>query len=72
MVIGYRKTLKCLLRGEAKLIIIANNIPKELLKNIEEIAKNLNVKIEFYQGSSLDLGILCGKPFPISTLAIVD
>jgi large subunit ribosomal protein L30e len=67
---GYRQSIKEIKSGKPELIVIAKNIPENLRKEIEHNAKIFNLKMEVFEGSSKDLGALCGKPFPISTLVI--
>jgi large subunit ribosomal protein L30e len=67
---GYKKSIKEIKSGELELIVIANNIPENLRKEIEHNAKIFNLRMEIFNGTSKDLGALCGKPFPISTLVI--
>lgn len=69
-IIGYREALKFIKLNQPKLIVIANNLPDSMRKEIEHNARISKVKLEVFSGSSKDLGIVCGKPFPVSTLAI--
>ncbi len=71
-VVGFRNSVKTIKNGNPKLIVIANNIPPEMKKEIEADIKSGKIKIEVFDGSSKDLGVVCGKPFPVSTLVIRD
>ncbi|MEM0334610.1 MAG: 50S ribosomal protein L30e [Thermoplasmata archaeon] len=65
---GTEQAKKALRKGEAKILIIAKNIPDtSFLENIDK-----NVNIIKYDGSSSELGSICGKMFDISVLTIVD
>jgi large subunit ribosomal protein L30e len=68
--IGYRRSLKSIKTGSPKLVVIANNLPSDMKKNIEQNAKIGDVKVEVFDGTSTQLGVICGKSFPISTLVI--
>ena len=70
IVIGYKDSIKFIKVNAPKLIVISNNLPESLRKEIEHNAKVGNMKLEVFSGSSKDLGIFCGKPFPVSTLVI--
>lgn len=72
VIIGYKQTIKNIKIGSVKLIVIANNIPEELKKKIEHNAKIGGIKMEVFNGSSKELGVVCGRPFPISVIAIRD
>lgn len=54
--------------GNAKLLIVANNCPEEEFNGNEYN----EVPIYHYKGINKDLGSAAGKPFAISTLAIMD
>jgi large subunit ribosomal protein L30e len=56
--------------GRAKLIILANNCPKEFRERIEYSCRLSNVPLMTYEGSALDLAAVCGKPFSITALSI--
>lgn len=69
-VIGYRESIKFLKNGDAKAIIIANNIPERMDAEIKHNAKVAEAKVEVFDGSSKDLGTACGKPFPVAAMVI--
>jgi large subunit ribosomal protein L30e len=64
--LGSRQTRKSLASTEAKMVILARNFPGEL-PPFEG-----RVKVHQFEGSNLELGAACGKPFSISAVAIVD
>jgi large subunit ribosomal protein L30e len=66
--IGAKRTLKALRNGEVKLVVMAANCPEELFEQL----KGFNVPVISYNGSNMDLGATCGKPFGVSMLAIID
>ncbi|HZY46418.1 MAG TPA: 50S ribosomal protein L30e, partial [Candidatus Bathyarchaeia archaeon] len=49
--------------GRAKLLILARNCPADIREKITYDAEESEVPIYTFQGSSLDLGALCEKPF---------
>ncbi|MCK4952857.1 50S ribosomal protein L30e [Candidatus Bathyarchaeota archaeon] len=69
---GGNKTLNAARVGKAKLIIVAFNCPKNIREDIEYYSKLSNIPSIVYNGSSLDLGMACGKPFMVSALTIKD
>lgn len=69
-IIGYRESIKYIKQDYPKIIVIAKNIPENYRKEIEHNTKISKVKVEVFDGSSKDLGVICGKPFPVSTIAI--
>lgn len=70
VVLGYRRSIKFIKLNAPKLIVICNNIPEKARKEIEHNAKVSGVKVETFNGTSKELGIICSKPFPVSTLVI--
>ena len=71
-VIGFKKCLDAIKNNKPKLIVIADNLPEDMKKEIESGCRGAAIKLEVFPGSSQNLGVACGKPFPISTLAIKD
>ena len=58
--------------GKAKLIIIAKNTPKKNMDSINEQLKKSKTPVMEFGGSTMELGSVCGKPFPVSVLSIYD
>jgi large subunit ribosomal protein L30e len=70
LVIGYRQSIKCLKSGSPRHVIIASGIPDPMSREIRHNARLAGVKVEVFRGTSRDLGMACGKPFPIAVLTI--
>jgi len=70
VVIGYRESIKFIKVSTPRLIVIAKNAPEKSRKEIEYNAKIGNAKVEIFDGNSKELGVICGKPFPVTTLVI--
>lgn len=68
--IGLRKTKKMLIEGKAKMVVVAKNCPDR--EEIEKIAKEKNIPIFEFSGKGIELGLVCGKPFSISTFAVLE
>lgn len=69
---GARSVEKLLKTGKPKLIIVSENCPKQTKENIKNYANITGVPIYEFEGTSLQLGELCRKPFPVSTMAVID
>jgi large subunit ribosomal protein L30e len=70
---GTRKGMASVLVGKAKGIIYASNIPRGIMDDIQYyggMEKGL-ARLPF-SGTSVALGKLCGKPYPVSIIAIYD
>lgn len=64
--IGFEQTKKYLEKGVVKMVVVSSNCPYT-----EHIEKH-SVPVHKYNGSNMELGAACSKPFPISVLSIVD
>jgi len=69
-VMGYNESVKFIKINSPKLIVIASNMDEKNRNEIEHSAKIAKIPVEIFSGSSKELGVACGKPFPISVLAI--
>jgi len=54
----------------SKLIVVSQTVPNEKTKKVEKNAKNNNVPILNFEGSSVALGKLCGLQFRVSTISL--
>jgi large subunit ribosomal protein L30e len=64
---GLAEAKKSVKSGEAKMVVVASNCPEK-----EAFEGSQNIKMLEFKGNNLELGAACGKPFPISALAIVN
>ena len=74
VVYGKNQVLRDLRENPFKMLIIANNCPKELESQFNyynSLMKN-KLFIYKYKGSSWDLGLACAKPYMISVIGIID
>ncbi len=67
--IGLEESRKAAHGKGAKLLIVAKSCPDPALLEKRSMDR---VPIYHYEGDAVELGAACGKPFPISVLAIVD
>jgi len=71
VVFGSRSSLKASSKG-VKLLVIAKNAPAEIRTNVLEISKTSKTPILEFEGTTMELGSVCGKPFPVSVLSIFE
>ncbi len=69
---GQKQCLKELLKGNGELIIFSSNIPLEQKERLMHISKTEGKKTFDFDQNGLNFGNICGKPFNISVLMIVD
>ena len=66
LLFGADQAKKAIETKEAKLIILASNSPSPELK------EQKNVPIIEFPGTNIDLGAVCGKPFAISAVTVLE
>ncbi|MBU7015608.1 MAG: 50S ribosomal protein L30e [Theionarchaea archaeon] len=69
---GTEQSLKSVKTGEAKLVIMASNVPERTKEDLEYYCSLTHIPVHHYEGTSIDLGTLCGKPFVISVLTVIQ
>ncbi len=69
---GAKSAVRSAKLRKAKLIVLAENCPESIRRDIEYYCKLSRIPTVTYGGSSKDLGAVCGKPFMISALTIRD
>jgi len=69
---GSRKGVRALLTGQTKLVVLAQNAPAELSEDVEKFGKLSEIPVVPFPGTSIELGSICGKPFPVLVLAIYE
>jgi large subunit ribosomal protein L30e len=67
--IGARETTRALKGKKVKLVIVASNCR---VNHKQEFAKYPNVPQYKYEGNNMELGSACGKPFPVSSIAVIE
>ena len=74
IVYGKNTVLKELRKDAFKMLILANNCPKELVSQLNYYNELMGNKLFFhkYKGSSHDLGLACAKPYWISVIGVID
>ena len=70
VIIGYNESVNYIKTNTPKMIIAANNLPISIRKELEHNAKVSKTKFEVFDGTSRELGVVCGKPFPVTTMII--
>jgi large subunit ribosomal protein L30e len=70
--LGLKRTLKTALNGGAKLVIIARNCPSDGAGDVKRFASLSQTPLVVFEGTSVELGTACGKPFPVSALSVIE
>jgi large subunit ribosomal protein L30e len=69
---GARTGEKMALTAGAKMLVIASNAPKDLAEDLDRYCKLSEIPLAKFDGTSIELGSICGKPYPISVLSVLD
>lgn len=70
--LGSEKSIQSLKLGKGQLVVVAQNSPNEILEDVEYYSKLSEIPVHTFQGTSVELGFVCGKPFTVATLVIND
>jgi large subunit ribosomal protein L30e len=69
---GSRKGIKNNLLGKAKLFVVAENTPSTIKESMVHYSEVSGIRLIQFEGTSLELGSVCGRPFPVSVLSVYD
>jgi large subunit ribosomal protein L30e len=67
--LGLAETREAAAAKKARLLIVARTCPDPKLRAERTVGK---IPVYHFDGTAVDLGQACGKPFPISAMAILD
>ncbi len=70
--LGTKVAIRELRRGRAKIAILASNCPDKTKESITTHGQLSDIPVLAHQKDSIDLGVLCGKPYPVSVIVIND
>ena len=66
--LGVKESLKSL--KSTKLLVYSDSLDEATISNIEKSCKKSSVPTIAYSGSSMTLGLICGKPFKVSSISV--
>ena len=69
--LGINKVIDSIKGNTAKLIIAASINKTEALQDVMHLAKISDLSVITFEGNSLELGAICGKPFSVAVLSII-
>jgi large subunit ribosomal protein L30e len=70
--LGMNSVVGSIKDNTAKLVIVASKSKKETLQDIEHVARISDIKVITFEGTSMELGAVCGKPFSVSAVSIIE
>ncbi len=72
VIIGTREVGKAISENNAKLVIIASAGKKDDVDDISHMCGVSGIKAIKFDGGSMNLGTVCGKPYSINAVAILE
>ncbi|MEW6748695.1 MAG: 50S ribosomal protein L30e [Candidatus Micrarchaeota archaeon] len=69
---GARTGIAASILGKAKLFVIASNTPSDIRDKVSTYSKASSIPVIEFEGSTMELGSVCGRPFPISVLSVFE
>ena len=70
--LGYREVIKAVNTNSAKVVVVAEKGKKSIIDDVNHVCKIAGIKLVSFKGGSLDLGTVCGKPYSVNSLAIIE
>ncbi len=70
--LGLKKVEGSIKDNSAKLVILASINKKEITQDIMHMAKVAGIKTATYEGDSMQLGAICGKPYSVAVLSVIE
>jgi large subunit ribosomal protein L30e len=69
---GGKAGISSALQGSAKLFVVSNNTPEGIKVKVESFSKSAGIPLIQFEGNSMELGSVCGKPFPVTVLSVFE
>jgi large subunit ribosomal protein L30e len=69
---GMNRASEAILSNKAKMVIVSSKNKGDRLSDIEHLANISNIRVQIFDGTPIALGVVCGKPFSVSVLSILD
>jgi large subunit ribosomal protein L30e len=70
--LGVNKVMDSIKKNDAKLVVVAAKNRQDILEDLQHISKISSIKTVVFNGNSMELGAICGKPYSVSALSIIE
>ncbi|MFH1779895.1 MAG: 50S ribosomal protein L30e [Candidatus Micrarchaeota archaeon] len=70
VMLGVEKALKNAANNSAKVIVFVKTCPR--MQDLKYYSELSGVPLIEFNGSSVELGAVCGKPFSVSALSVIE
>jgi len=72
VVLGTEETMQAISGNKAKLVIISSKGKATTNADLLHICGVAGIKTIKFEGSSAELGAVCGKPYSVNSLAVIE
>jgi large subunit ribosomal protein L30e len=72
VVLGEKETIRAVQNKKVKLVIVSANCRAGSKESLKAHSKLSDIKVFDFAGSGVDIGSVCGKPFVVSMLGVMD
>ncbi len=72
VLLGHNSSVQSINQGKPKIVLIAKNVSQDVMIEITKKCKLSEVPHYIYEGTSMELGSVCGKPYPISIMSVLE
>lgn len=69
---GHNSSVQSITQGKPKLVLIAKNVSNDVMVEVTKKCKLAEVPYHLFEGTSMELGSICGKPYPISVMSVLE
>jgi len=69
---GINSTSASINTNKARMIIVASKNREGRISDVLHLAKISNIRVHVFEGTPVALGVVCGKPFSVSVLSILE
>jgi large subunit ribosomal protein L30e len=69
---GARTGIAASILGKARLFVLATNTPAETRQKVEGYSRLAKIPVIEFEGTTVELGSVCGRPFPVSVLSVYE
>ena len=70
--LGVNSVLDSIKKNTAKIIVVTSKNKPEDLREIGHTAKIAGVDVLKFDGDSMQLGAVCGKPYSVAALSVIE
>lgn len=70
--LGFRSVQRAIAESKANAVVVANKGKSKVREEILHACNIAKIKAIPFEGNSVELGALCGKPYSVNVLAVLD